>query len=589
MSRTPPPPPPPSGTRAPPEGRAHLSALIEPESPRARALPIRPFRFTDLERYPRDIVQIHRALLQILPEAAFEPGFLSALRGVVRAHTQLEFDLWMHSIRALRRNQIRAVIPGTTFIAVIGLAPLSEKLLLEVDLRFVYRVIDQLLGGRGAPIDVHRPLTEIEHGIFSFVLLKVLQLFHGQFTHPEQVALRLEDTRNDIRSCAEVFRDQDHWVAVTWKMNFDLDVGYVRVLVPAALARQVTFESAPAGSAMAERVLARTRSRLPRLAGLKIEAPVEIGRIELSLPDLDALDPGDIILLEDTQVGLAEYGIQGPAKMRIGRGECASIHGEIGVEDVAGTHQMVFQITQLEIMPRPAPHERIDLGAAPATPAHALSAARGGGADSHGADEAYDGAEPGAAEGYGTEEDYDDDGYEAGEEAYDDGDEADDGRAVPEDLDDEDYGLDDEDAGPEDEEYGDYQEGYEEAYEEGYEEEGYEEGQGEGEYEEGYDPEGAGHEGGADDIPIEEDHDNLAEAHPLLGDIPVSVSVELGRVRLTADEVIRLRAGMIIELGQTPNDPVDLVVNGRLVARGELVEIQGQLGVKILHMTKDDE
>ncbi|MBK8014530.1 MAG: FliM/FliN family flagellar motor switch protein [Deltaproteobacteria bacterium] len=375
-------------------------------------------------------------------------------------------------------------------------------------------------------------------------------------------------------------------------MNFDLDVGYVRVLVPAALARQVTFESAPAGSAMAERVLARIRSRLPRLAGVQIEAPVEIGRIELSLPDLDALDPGDIILLEETQVGLADHGIQGPAKMRIGRGECAVIHGEIGVEDVAGTHQMVFQITQIETMPRPAPHERIDLGAAPATPAHALSSSGQGesAAASPGHNEGAMGYDADAAGGHeGEEHEAEDYGVYEGEEGYDDGDETDDGNASPEDLYDEDYGLDDEDAGPEDEEYdqyADYQEGYEEAYEEGYEDEGYEEGQ--GEYEDG-DPNAADHAGEGHHGPTEEDHDNLAEAHPLLGDIPVSVAVELGRVRLTADEVIRLRAGIIIELGQTPNDPVDLVVNGRLVARGELVEIQGQLGVKILYLTKDSE
>src|SRR5205814_1974566 len=53
------------------------------------------------------------------------------------------------------------------------------------------------------------------------------------------------------------------------------------------------------------------------------------------------------------------------------------------------------------------------------------------------------------------------------------------------------------------------------------------------------------------------------------------------------EEVIRLRAGVIIELRRSPADPVDLVVAGKLLAKGELVEIEGQLGVKILNLVKD--
>ncbi len=65
--------------------------------------------------------------------------------------------------------------------------------------------------------------------------------------------------------------------------------------------------------------------------------------------------------------------------------------------------------------------------------------------------------------------------------------------------------------------------------------------------------------------------------------------VELGRVQLTADEIIRLRSGHIMELGRSPADPVDLVVNGKLLAKGELVEIEGSLGVKILSLMKESD
>jgi type III secretion system YscQ/HrcQ family protein len=152
--------------------------------------------------------------------------------------------------------------------------------------------------------------------------------------------------------------------------------------------------------------------------------------------------------------------------------------------------------------------------------------------------------------------------------------EADIGRPHPSEVLDEDWGLDDEDAGGEEYDYG---EGYEPLEgDDGYEDQGY--------GDQGY--EGPGHvEGeGYGDAASE---DNLGEMEPLLGDMPVPVVVELGRVQLSADEVICLRAGQILELGRSPTDPVDLVVSGRLLAKGELVEIEGQLGVRILSLAKE--
>ena len=75
--------------------------------------------------------------------------------------------------------------------------------------------------------------------------------------------------------------------------------------------------------------------------------------------------------------------------------------------------------------------------------------------------------------------------------------------------------------------------------------------------------------------------DNFEGTAGLLRDVSAPVVVELGRLRLNAAQVTRLRAGQIIRLPRGPNDPVDLVVNGKLFARGELIEVDGALGVRL--------
>ena len=79
--------------------------------------------------------------------------------------------------------------------------------------------------------------------------------------------------------------------------------------------------------------------------------------------------------------------------------------------------------------------------------------------------------------------------------------------------------------------------------------------------------------------------DNLPETEGLLRDVPAPVVVELGRIRMNTAQVIRLRQGQILRLPRGPNDPVDLVVNGKVFARGELIEVDGELGVRLLQVT----
>ncbi|MCA0360471.1 MAG: flagellar motor switch protein FliN [Armatimonadetes bacterium] len=67
----------------------------------------------------------------------------------------------------------------------------------------------------------------------------------------------------------------------------------------------------------------------------------------------------------------------------------------------------------------------------------------------------------------------------------------------------------------------------------------------------------------------------------LLLDIPLEVSVELGRVKMVVKDVIDLGSGSIVEIDKAAGEPVDVMVNGRLVARGEVVVIEDNFGVRI--------
>jgi len=67
----------------------------------------------------------------------------------------------------------------------------------------------------------------------------------------------------------------------------------------------------------------------------------------------------------------------------------------------------------------------------------------------------------------------------------------------------------------------------------------------------------------------------------MLMDLELPVLVRFGSTRMTLRDLLKLNAGSVIEFNRPGNNPVEVLVNGRVVARGEAVVVEGNYGVKI--------
>jgi len=67
----------------------------------------------------------------------------------------------------------------------------------------------------------------------------------------------------------------------------------------------------------------------------------------------------------------------------------------------------------------------------------------------------------------------------------------------------------------------------------------------------------------------------------LVLDVPVSLTIELGSCQLAMKDVLQLNIGSVVQLDKPADAPVELSVNGKLIARGEVVVIEDRYGVKI--------
>lgn len=105
-----------------------------------------------------------------------------------------------------------------------------------------------------------------------------------------------------------------------------------------------------------------------------------------------------------------------------------------------------------------------------------------------------------------------------------------------------------------------------------------------------FEEQGAGTNGGGTDIAAADGGRVPTNAKELdaVYDVPVQVSAVLGRATMQVSQLLKLGRGAVVELDRKVGEAVDIYVNNRLVARGEVVVVEDRLGVTMTEIIKSD-
>lgn len=473
---------------------------------------LRRYKYKNLPRLTRQQVDVVNALLLRLPQTPFEHDFKERLRRELEPLVHVELDFWLDHVMQEDVSTFLERLPEPSCVGLVALQPTPHYAVLEMDLTVAQQAIDRLLGGNAEDFDGQRPLSEIEEGIFSFLLLKVLQLLQSDFGSERQVALKLAGIIGSKESLQPRLRDYSSMVVLGFKVFFDGQVGFAKIHLPVEWVQSELASPEPLAGPALSRSLRRMQQLLPRVAAIQVPLRVEVGRVPFGLSDLQSIEPGDIVLIEGAQVQLSDGQASGPVRCQVGDGIHGFLEGTLMVGENGAYEVVIEQIVPLAQpatagrISRQAMNEEYAMTLARAHP-QAAQIARDIQAElsqrgAHGSTQPLPSAVTCAAD-----ESW---GYEHSDAEYDN----------------DDYGNDEE---------------YEEP---------------------------------------------LSESAAMLSDVSVPMVVEMGRVKVSAADIMGLRPGQVIELSRSPGDAVDLVVDGRRIGRGELVDIEGELGVRILDLAR---
>jgi flagellar motor switch protein FliM len=240
---------------------------------------------------------------------------------------------------AVRMDAVQTVPPGKLsrhltpphVLGSLSLGPDQTQGLIELELSLAHAIVDLLLGGAGDMVAL-RPLTEVEHGVLSFVLVEVFRSL-SPYVSPALARVRLLDLPADMEATLAGLGKERHVVVALLRVTVGHHAGNVRLVLPGSLVQKAP----PPGSGpeYRERMVARSLKHVGRLAGVtSVPLRVELGSFELEAEDFHDLFRGEelgrvVLLPEGTLAFRPDRGEPGAARLRTGPGRAGYVEAKV--------------------------------------------------------------------------------------------------------------------------------------------------------------------------------------------------------------------------------------------------------------------
>ena len=426
---------------------------------------IHPFYFRDLPVVTREEINFFKDWASLSPAEIFPPDLPTQLFAQIESfiHGSISWE-WTKSFQFQNFAQITQRSTPPLFLLQVSLRPLESSILIECPLLLSRMMLDRALGGNGENVEEGTPLSDIEKGIVTFLLLKLTEAMSQSWAEKLNIELRLEGIHHSMAPLLDSISRDKTFYRREMQLNFLGKTGFIRLYTPLEITQEFVKNFGDLRNTPKE--YSFFDKQIHRVIDVPLSGYVQVGSTDLSEADLYSLQPDDIILMNDDCL------VSRREEDRLWEGQ--------GILKFSEQAQFALrcklQNSTAEPFAKVCIEEIIELGEPPMTGQMNRS----------------------------------------------------------------EYLMDEQQAAA-------------------------------NEYEQG---------------PNNNQQQNIGEMGPVLSDVPVPLIVELGRITCSARELMYMKIGDILELNRSPHEPLNLVVNGRSVGRGEVVEVEGKLGIRIISLQR---
>ncbi len=284
----------------------------------------RPFVFSNLEKVSRRHASLVKNLEWMFPNVHSTGEVSTSVRKRLGEMLEEEISIQAEYVHVVPMTQLRHYIGDTTFLAVLTPQPNKVRGLLEVELGLAHHAIDLLLGGAGEAIAL-RPLTDIEEGVMTYLIIETLKVLSPSLD-PSLPKLRIEGVVRGFESVTGLIPETEDVAVVQLKAVFGSHSGYIRLVIP----ESVLASAKPPTDALVRRArrVSHATNHLIRLKNVSTVLRAEIGHVDISAVELSQLQERDVVLV-DALSCRPDQGQGGTARLRLGYGRCGYLDAEI--------------------------------------------------------------------------------------------------------------------------------------------------------------------------------------------------------------------------------------------------------------------
>ncbi|HEX5035326.1 MAG TPA: hypothetical protein VFW62_12675, partial [bacterium] len=204
--------------------------------------------------------------------------------------------------------------------------PSGQAALVELDYGSCRRMVDRVLGQPGGEISEEpRAFSPLEEGALEFLLAKAVSLLKDAPSFQGPSAFRIAKIVNEPRLLADAVPPEEWGCVLKFYLGLEGRGGYVRVYLPHPLVEGVFLREDVATDVSD----AEFEQRLERVAHIKTSIWSEVGRVNLMASEIGQLEPGDVILFDESQANKSPHGLSGKTVLRVGENSSEGLLSEL--------------------------------------------------------------------------------------------------------------------------------------------------------------------------------------------------------------------------------------------------------------------
>lgn len=279
---------------------------------------IKPFKLDNLKKVSRREQELIHALYEFLPATEVREKVHVAIRKALIKHLGRDIRYFLSSVETISFNEFSTALPECPVVVVLGLAPIGKKLIIHVDHHIANLLINKLLGGGDVTMGEVKPLTETEQGVMQYLVMQILSQIYSSGGAEPRVHFRMDRFLFDPGDVRKLVDAREKVCILTVNVTIFDQSGFIRLVFPDPFLEEIVNLSEGAGQTKGERKY--FGHALHKWGFVKTSVWGEAGNSLLNPVEIRDLEPGDVILFDESDLKLTGGEMKGNIVLHFGAG-----------------------------------------------------------------------------------------------------------------------------------------------------------------------------------------------------------------------------------------------------------------------------